>query len=1202
MTPAGVTSTAAFCTVLTLLVPLSCTFTACAGYMVKAPPNYTALEGHLTATVILAPTPPSTEAPLYTWDFENSTALTANGTSDASFYADDVDSQEAEAEADDTTEDYGDVLAEPLPPLRYVNGSVDSNFLYDVSVEEEEEEEAPEESAEPLTLSLFAKGYRRAIKTYRVTENVASLSFVFPCGLVVQGGIHFFRLERGGDVLAESGEVEVAWPRVVMEVPRWLETYHSPVDVEFGFTRNICLPQSPIHFKVWVDLLYHGVPVAGPDPYSPPTTATPPGSGKHGKNRGAWTPLDDDRLRRALRKGRNRMNGQDRKEGWSRRKFTWRMKKQRRRKNRIAGVVRPDSRRGETQDNEAGAEEETEEALARAKRMMGVQPPKGTLVSSGARAGSSAWGGRAMRLERIQLPGLYARGSHKVSFLCDSIGPAGLYSVRLITNVSSSPVIASSEWFTVVWSDLFNLFIRASSITPCRGSIGVTVSYPACIGEFDKVRVFARVRANVTSADPPTVDRYLLERRVIPSRSSVVFPCSVFEIEATDFCFVYVNTAKNKAVSEVQRKCIPTYRPNVIREAGQWGQWTAWTSCTSSCGHGKRLRHRFCDSPPSRNGGDYCHGERLETTPCEGPPCGEPTRHPAPASTPKDSRCGCGCTLALPPGQATSITASAADCMGTAVWLLQAPEGEHVTAEVVWAALKPGAQWLKLRDGDAAVAPLLVRLPTDADLSLSVPSPRRHSPRLRSSGTDLLLEFRSDINASTLGLTPASWGFLVTAFPSDEAPVVDGRGDLAAPTTSYGRLLAGMHIAAVVFVAMLVAAVVVLAVYHWRRYRLYKRARLIPESPYMTPPSTPSKEVVKGSSTLTLTEVISLKSLRLRTRIPVSLPIRKRGGGTPYASVDEDQADLGPRHSLPNSPFMTRRICTPTMLRRSSSQLGRILRKGSGNFKRKKRRFASVDELETRCISPIHETQREEEGEGGKEGKAADGGKGRDEEDSAKYREYRKSLLVGDSKDLRLPPKLAKEKLNLERARRSVMSRTNSSATMRASSSASELSVNGTDTEMEYDYYDYDMDNASAVPGSLFGLDPLVLAWVPPFIPIPGEATPTNNDIPLHNLNLPQDLCASPPAPEEPARPTMLPLKYLNIPNTEDGVAAMINSVLSEEANDRQELIEDEDAGDDDDDDDVPPFALDQTPTPNNGKILNLDDIQFADESDDDAL
>ncbi|ROT70904.1 hypothetical protein C7M84_010800 [Penaeus vannamei] len=460
----------------------------------------------MTKSLTIFPLRNRTDAPLYTWDFENSTALLGNGTPEAS-----------SSSADD-----------------------------------------------PLTLSLFAKGYRRAIKTYRVAENVANLSFVFPCGLVVQGGIHFFRLARGDAVLAESGEVDVAWPRVVMQVPRRLETYHSPVDVEFGFTRNICLPQSPVHFKVWVDLLYHGVPVAGPDLNPQPTTATPPGSGRRGKHRGGWTPLDDDRLRRALRKARNRTSAHDRKEGKSRRKFTWRMKKQRRRKNRLAGVARPDARQGETQDRDGGEEGEAEEALARVKRMMGAQPPRGTLVSSGARAGSSAWGGRAMRLERILLPALYARGSHRVSFLCDSIGPAGLYSVRLITNVSSSPVIASSEWFTVVWSDLFNLFIRASSITPCKVALGVTVSHPACIGEFDKVRVFARVRANVTSADPPTVDRYLLERRVIPFKSSVVFPCSVFELEATDFCFVYVNTAKNKAVSEVQRKCIPTYRPNGI--------------------------------------------------------------------------------------------------------------------------------------------------------------------------------------------------------------------------------------------------------------------------------------------------------------------------------------------------------------------------------------------------------------------------------------------------------------------------------------------------------------------------------------------------------------------------------------------------------------------------------------------------------------
>jgi len=49
-------------------------------------------------------------------------------------------------------------------------------------------------------------------------------------------------------------------------------------------------------------------------------------------------------------------------------------------------------------------------------------------------------------------------------------------------------------------------------------------------------------------------------------------------------------------------------------------------------------------------------------------------------------------------------------------------------------------------------------------------------------------------------------------------------------------------------------------------------------------------------------------------------------------------------------------------------------------------------------------------------------------------------------------------------------------------SSASELSTAGID--LEYDYYDYDMENASAVPGSLFGLDPTLMPWLPSILNI----------------------------------------------------------------------------------------------------------------------
>lgn len=408
-------------------------------------------------------------------------------------------------------------------------------------------------------------------------------------------------------------------------------------------------------------------------------------------------------------------------------------------------------------------------------------------------------------------------------------------------------------------------------------------------------------------------------------------------------------------------------------------------------------------------------------------------------------------------------------------------------------------------------------------------------------------------------------------------------------------LLEGVHVAAVVFVGLLVVAVVVLAAIHWRHYRLYQRARLVPDSPFATPPDSPSKATPAASrtavvaSTLTLSEVISLKSLVLRPCLPVSLPLRHRRGAA-HSSPDTEPLCNTARHSLPNSPFLTRRDATPSTLRRSSSQMSRLLRRGSGPFRRKRRRFASVDELETRCISPIREMQREDELEGGKEALARRDGR----EDDEKYREHRKSLVCRD--EPRLTPKLAKERLNQERARRAVLSRSTSAATVRPASSVSDVSsVTGTDTEMEYDYYDYDMDNASAVPGSLFGLDPLLLAWMPSLFTGADGLSPTADRIPMDMISLPEVLPSPAEAPQAPPRPTELPLPHLNIPN----VAApprdppMQTSLVSEEANDRVELRPEDDPSP------ATPFTEDSTPTANTcSKILNLDDIQFADDSD----
>ncbi|CAL4064407.1 unnamed protein product, partial [Meganyctiphanes norvegica] len=563
----------------------------------------------------------------------------------------------------------------------------------------------------------------------------------------------------------------------------------------------------------------------------------------------------------------------------------------------------------------------------------------------------------------------------------------------------------------------------------------------------------------------------------------------------------------------------------------------------------------------------------------------------------------------LKPGLTTTITASAADCQGTAVWVLKAPSGQHVMAEVIWATLWPRAQWLKLRDGDNRTAPLLARLPSpqipDSEnyyiQASASPIPRRSTytmPTLASSGKSLLLEFQSDVNTSIAGAVPQYWGFKLQALPQ-EAQVIDAIKIRFPVESDVGTLLTGMHIVSVVFVSGLVTAVILLAIYHWRRYYYYKKARLIPESPCTTPNGTSTGELLVSNSTTTLTDVISLKSLR--PRIPKSLPLRKRLGSYSQLEDGEKPLVLSPRHSLPNSPFMTKRILTPSMLRRSSTQMGKLFRKGSETFKSRKKRYASVDELQSnRSISPIHEINREEDAEEKPNCKELRVKCDKNdieyskEDTSGKYKEYRKSLIgrdVGETKIIRKPnEKLNKDKANLERARRPI-SRSVSNSTVQQCSSVSDVSMAGTDFEMEIDYYDYDIDNAAALPDSVFGLDPTLMPWIPPFITMPGDETPTDSErILLEPLNLSKNepLNNSLEDDSTPTTPTM-PQIALNIPPLSSPLveSVMEASSKSDEANDNVQ---------------VPELKDDLTPTTDEVKILNLDDmndIQFADEDSD---
>ncbi|XP_055516059.1 hemicentin-1-like [Leucoraja erinacea] len=54
---------------------------------------------------------------------------------------------------------------------------------------------------------------------------------------------------------------------------------------------------------------------------------------------------------------------------------------------------------------------------------------------------------------------------------------------------------------------------------------------------------------------------------------------------------------------------------------GGWSSWQPWSECSASCGEGKRLRERRCDSPAPNGNGKSCPGDDSDTASCGLDPC-----------------------------------------------------------------------------------------------------------------------------------------------------------------------------------------------------------------------------------------------------------------------------------------------------------------------------------------------------------------------------------------------------------------------------------------------------------------------------------------------------------------------------------------------------------------------------------------------------
>uniref|UniRef100_A0A3B4TCW3 SCO-spondin n=1 Tax=Seriola dumerili TaxID=41447 RepID=A0A3B4TCW3_SERDU len=71
--------------------------------------------------------------------------------------------------------------------------------------------------------------------------------------------------------------------------------------------------------------------------------------------------------------------------------------------------------------------------------------------------------------------------------------------------------------------------------------------------------------------------------------------------------------------NQEQRFC--NIRP--CRVDGGWSRWSPWSRCDKRCGGGRSIRTRSCSSPPPKNGGKKCEGEKNQVKPCNTKPCDE---------------------------------------------------------------------------------------------------------------------------------------------------------------------------------------------------------------------------------------------------------------------------------------------------------------------------------------------------------------------------------------------------------------------------------------------------------------------------------------------------------------------------------------------------------------------------------------------------
>ncbi|KAK6631796.1 hypothetical protein RUM43_013860 [Polyplax serrata] len=683
---------------------------------------------------------------------------------------------------------------------------------------------------------------------------------------------------------------------------------------------------------------------------------------------------------------------------------------------------------------------------------------------------------------------------------CELFGSAGYFTLALRSSVETGAVIETDNkeaFLKAAWSDHYIFNVHARSIFPCDvhgGGVPVLFQYPKCILKGDRIRLFSRLRADVSSLVPPTSLHYVTEKRVVKGKHSLQFDCDFFTEKYVEYCFVYVSQAITGAVSDVRMDCVPTL-PIYDSDSGNWGAWSAWSTCTTTCGGGTRNRFRYCDSPPPRYGAKFCEGHSVETEGCANTnwDCefyqnyllidSENKGASFPADRPEvlaevGPGCRCGCVIHLGAAKPRRLLAtSSQSCPGRIFWQIEADKEHIIKFSVEHFRFPCGSQWLKIRDGDSRSSTLIGELSRSHATSIPVIS----------TGPKLLIEFFSD---ELLAAGQDCWGGFMAHAQQSQISFANTSRFSSGFTIS--KILRNMEVAATAstslflvhsFVAAFVCLVIIisgcLGIQYIFRYRKYQLAAAAEDAESAIADSQSSLVVpanrATSNSTL-LSEVISLqrfkptkyKHCRLRedpdleeAHLSESSDFQPDDGKTPSSSLKTLKPDTNDSSSS-----------TPVCQRDSPS----LTNTTQENLLDQNNTTSSLTE-------PNRETYSCSSSENGKNTCSIENGNIK--ESILRFLHRRRQSLSTSSirsestltNEYTSPPssttstgprnpKAKKEKKNLEKLL-----------------AGSEFSLSA-DGDLELDYYDYNVQNASAVPESYIGMDPAYLVWIPPFSPV----------------------------------------------------------------------------------------------------------------------